>query len=119
MYAIADRDDALASRFLMQGADSDDVDKSGWCALHFAAQNCSKTAVGKLLKAGAKLEQRDQYGNTPLWCATMSYYGHEEVISTLLAAGADPDAENKGGISPRSLANTIANHDTVKFFENL
>ena len=118
MNAIIDGDDARASALLEQGADPDDADKAGWCTLHFAAQNCSEKSVELLVNAGANLELRDQHGNTPLWRATMSYKGSAEVISILLEAGADPDAANKSGISPRSLAKTIANYDAAKFFED-
>lgn len=116
MNATIDSDDAQVSSLLRQGADPDDIDNSGWCALHFAAQNCSKTLVEMLVDARANLELRDKHGNTPLWRAIMSYKGEAEVISALLEAGADPDAANKSGISPRALANTIANYDTAQFF---
>ena len=115
--AIIDGDDELATTLLGQGADPDEVDNSGWCALHFAALNCSKKSVEILIDSGANLDLRDQNGNTPLWRATMSYRGEDEVISTLLQAGANPDADNNNGISPRSLANTIANYDGDRFFE--
>jgi ankyrin repeat protein len=118
MNAVTDGDEARTRKLLDQGAEPDDIDKAGWCALHFAAQDCSQKLVEMLVNAGASLELRDRHGNTPLWRATMNYKGGAEVISTLLEAGANPDAENKSGISPRSLANTIANYDTEKFFEN-
>lgn len=117
MNAVIDGDDARVRRLLDEGAEPDDVDKAGWCALHFAAQECSETMVKMLLNAGAKLELREKYGNTPLFRAVSNYRGGAEVVSILLAAGANPDAENKSGISPRAAANTIANHDTAKFFE--
>ena len=118
MNAVIDGYEARTHRLLDEGAKPDDVDRAGWCALHFAAQDCSQKLVKMLVDAGANLELRDKYGNTPLWRATSNYKGGAEVISTLLEAGANPDAENKSGISPRSAANTIANYDTAKFFEN-
>ncbi|MBT8417309.1 MAG: ankyrin repeat domain-containing protein [Silicimonas sp.] len=118
MNAVVDGDDARVRRLLDDGAEPDDVDKAGWCALHFAAQECSEKMVKMLVKAGANLELREKYGNTPLWRAVSNYRGGAEVISTLLEVGANPDAENKSGVSPREMANTIANYDTAKFFEN-
>ncbi len=118
MNAVVDGDDARVRRLLDHGANPDDVDKAGWCALHFAAQECSETMVRMLVDAKANLELREKYGNTPLWRAVSNYKGGAEVISTLLKAGANPDAENKSGNSPRSIANTIANYDAAKFFEN-
>ena len=42
--------------------------------------------------------------------------GAGEVVRALVAAGADPDAENNYGASPRSLASTVANYDLMRFF---
>lgn len=46
----------------------------------------------------------------------LTIVGEAECISVLLAAGADPDSDNDYGVSPRSLAYTIANYDMPKFF---
>ncbi len=118
MNSVIDGDEARVRRLLDEGAEPNEVDKANWCALHFAAQECSDTMVKMLVNAGANLELRDKYGNTPLWRAVSNYRGDTEVISTLLEAGANPDAENKSGISPRAAANIIANYDTAKFFRN-
>ena len=116
--AVIDGDDARVRRLLDRGAEPDDVDNAGWCALHFAAQECSETMVRLLLDAGASLELRESYGNTPLWRAVSNYRGGAEVISILLEAGANPDADNKNGISPRAASNTIVNYDSAKFFRS-
>lgn len=71
-----------------------------------------------LVDVGANLELRDGYGNTPLARATFSSRGDGEVITILLEAGANPDATNEHGNSPRSLAKMIANYDIAKLFEN-
>ena len=118
MNAVIDGEDARVRRLLEEGAEPDEVDNAGWCALHFAAQECSETLVKMLVSAGANLELRENYGNTPLMRAVSNYRGGAEVISTLLEAGANPDAQNKSGISPRASANTIANYDAAKFFED-
>ena len=36
----------------------------------------------------------------------------------LLKNGANPDIENNNGVSPKSLARTIANYDVRRFFNN-
>jgi uncharacterized protein len=90
---------------------------SGWAALHCAAQaNCSATA-SLLVEAGADLELRDVFGNTPLWRATMAFKGNGSVIKLLLGAGANPNTENKSGVSPAALANTIGNYNVAQFYE--
>ena len=91
--------------------------KQGWAALHCAAQaNCSATA-SLLVEAGADLELRDVFGNTPLWRATMAFKGNGSVIKLLLGAGANPNTKNKSGVSPVSLANTIGNYNVAQFYE--
>ncbi|MBN9258886.1 MULTISPECIES: ankyrin repeat domain-containing protein [unclassified Mesorhizobium] len=115
--ATIDRERVKAQRLLESGADPNAVDKAGWSALHFAAQNCDAELVQLLVRAGAALETQDGNGNSPLWRAVMSYRGGAEAITPLLNAGANPDAANLHGVSPRSLASTVANYDTAKFFE--
>ncbi|MFD1341993.1 ankyrin repeat domain-containing protein [Litorisediminicola beolgyonensis] len=118
MNAVIDGDAARARKLLEDGADPDVVDKAGWSALHFAAKECSQDLVKMLVEAGANLELRDRHGNTPLWRATLNYKGGAEAISSLLEAGADPDAENRNGISPRAMADIVANYDKAKFFKD-
>jgi ankyrin repeat protein len=65
---------------------------------------------------GASVSSRDENGNTALSNAVYAYQGGPDCISLLLDAGADPDLANNYGVSPRSLAQNIANYDTRKFF---
>lgn len=98
------------------GASVNLKDKAGWTALHFAAQENAAAIVGELLKAGADVDAGDENGNTPLSNAVFYYRGDAETVTPLLAAGAQPDKENLHGISPRALAESIANYDVRKFF---
>ena len=75
--------------------------------------------VDALLAAGADVDRRNTFGGTALFVAVMNSYGRGAVIEQLLAAGADPDAENASGDSPRSMAQTIANHDVEQFFPDV
>jgi ankyrin repeat protein len=75
--------------------------------------------VKLLLKAGAAVDPRDSYGNTPLWRAVFQSEGDGEVIQLLRKAGADPYIENKHGNSPLKLARTIDNYDVRQFFSDL
>lgn len=56
-------------------------------------------------------------GNTPLWEAVMQYKG-DGFLSNTFENGANPDIENNNGVSPKSLARTIANYDVRRFFNN-
>src|SRR5207244_1940763 len=55
-----------------------------------------------LLDRGARVEARDNAGNTPLHEAV--YEGREDVVRLLMARKADPDAANKVGATPLYLA---------------
>src|SRR5437660_172287 len=115
--AVIDREAALVGRLLATGANPNSVDHPGWSALHFAAQDNDADMVRTLMRYGASHSLRDAHGNTALARAVFSYRGEAECISVLLEAGADPDEANDHGVSPRSLAFTIANYDARKFFE--
>ncbi|KAK3248364.1 hypothetical protein CYMTET_42167 [Cymbomonas tetramitiformis] len=74
--------------------------RSGGTLLHAAASDGAYFAVSKILEMlstgladGALLEQRDDEGRTPLFCAAQS--GHAQVAAALLAAGAQRDARSK------------------------
>lgn len=104
-------------RLIGQGVDPNEADKQGWTPLHFAAQRRSPDAAKVLLDHGVTVDLQDQYGNTPLLRAVFESKGEGEMIALLLACGADPDLANTHDVSPRSLANTIANHDVARWFK--
>ena len=93
-------------------------DSDGFTALHFAAMESQAEVVSILVAVGAEVDARDRWGNTPLWRAVFNSRGHGETVLALLAAGADPDLANKSGVSPRALADKIANYDVRQFFES-
>lgn len=59
-------------------------DFRGWYPLHYAVQNNLLKVIGLLVKQGAILEAKDDYGNTPLWRAVFASEGRGEVIKLLL-----------------------------------
>jgi ankyrin repeat protein len=112
-YAVVDGDVAGVRAALAEGADPGAVDGAGWTPLHFAAQAQEPVIVEELLAAGTSVDVPDGQGNTALWRAVFSYRGDPAVLRLLLAAGADADLENGHGISPRGLAQRIANYDVA------
>jgi ankyrin repeat protein len=60
-----------------------------------AASSGDLARVTELLAQGARVDQRDDQGFTPLEYAAM--YGHEAIFDALLATGADPHATNSLG----------------------
>jgi uncharacterized protein len=99
------------------GDEVNSADGEGSTPLHFAAQRQRADVAAALIEAGADLDARNRFGNTPLWGALFNVRdGDGEAVRVLLAAGADPEAENNYGASPRSLASEVANYDLMRFF---
>jgi uncharacterized protein len=104
------------SELLASGADLDAADTQGRTPLHLAAQEWQVDVAELLCDAGAAVDSTDAFGNTPLWRATFESRGRGEMIRLLLDHGADADRANGSGVSPRQLAETIANYDVRQFF---
>ena len=64
-------------------------------ALHAAAEEGYLRAVNRLIRDGARIDQVDESGNTPLLQAVRS--GHYDIVQALLTAGAAVDARDKDG----------------------
>jgi len=118
-YAAADGKLEEVIRLLAAGANPNAQDDNGWSPLHFAAQAVSPGATEALLAAGAQTELRDSFGNTALSTAVFESRGNGSVIQMLRCAGADPHAANSSGVTPLSLARTIANFNVRQFFTDL
>jgi ankyrin repeat protein len=115
-YAAASGDAEEVARLLARGANPGEKDAVEFTPLHFAAQEQHARAVEVLLEAGADIAATDRWGNTPLWRAVFTAHGNGNVSSstaTLLAAGADPDAPNNSGVSPRRLAERMGLADLI------
>ena len=118
-YAANESDVAKVEFLIRDGSDVNLPDKNGWTPLHFAAQSRSVKIAKLLVDAGAHVDPTDAFGNSPLWRATFSSNGSGDVIRFLRSHGADPALENESGVSPVSLARTIANYDVAQYFSDL
>ena len=70
--------------------------------LYAVTEKASEEIVSAILAAGAKVDQPDVNGMTPLLAATD--IGSEKIMELLLNAKADPDLGDRRGITPLALA---------------
>lgn len=118
-YAVADRNLERVKELIRKGMSVNLADRNGWTPLHFAAQNYDEGIARLLLDSGASVDPRDANGNTPLSTAVFNSRGRGELIGLLRQRGAAATSMNKFGVSPVSLARTIANFDVARFFNDL
>lgn len=116
-YTTKDGDIELSEELLRHGADANAQDKNLEGPLHFAAREYQLEAAKRLMDAGARVDIQDVHGNTPLFRAVYGSRGRGEMIKLLLSRGANKNLANKHGVSPESLANTIANHNVRQFLQ--
>jgi ankyrin repeat protein len=80
---------------LIKGAtDLNAAGEDGWTALHYAANYDRREIADLLITAGAKINTKGKYGNTPLHLADVN------TARLLLSAGADLEARNEDGGTP-------------------
>ncbi|MSU77012.1 MAG: ankyrin repeat domain-containing protein [Gemmataceae bacterium] len=118
-YAAADNDVDLVGQLIRSGQNINLQDNHGFTPLHFAAQQQNVEVARILLNAGAVIDAKNEHGNTALLTAVLSSRGNGELIQLLRKRGADPNATNNHGVSPASLARSIANFDIAQFFQDL
>jgi uncharacterized protein len=110
-------DDFDSVSYLVQhGANVNTMDNGGWYPIHFAVQKKLMRILVFLIENGANVNAQDKFGNSPLWRAVFSSMGDGDIIKVLLDNGADPDMNNFHEMSPRNLAETIANYNVLQFF---
>jgi hypothetical protein len=117
MYASAASRHELIGLLLERGANPEIADASGRTSLHFAAgcapeelfpvEALSPETADRLVRAGAVLDTRDRYGNTPLHCSVWA--GRVDVARVLLELGADPGIRNSDDLAPVDLASQGVN----------
>jgi ankyrin repeat protein len=85
----------LVPLLLTHGAKVDSVDIDGYSALMWSTQNCKDGAIASvLLRYGAQVNLKTKDGSTALSVA--AFYGNEDAVHVLIAAGADINIESRG-----------------------
>lgn len=79
-------------RLIDQGADVNDLNKSGDTALMMAAEDGQGDVCELLIAKGVDVNAQNKSGETALMKA--AYFGHRKVCELLIAKGADVNAQN-------------------------
>jgi ankyrin repeat protein len=95
--AVEARDPAWVATLLSKGVTVNPKDKGGRTPLHAAALAGDAESASLLLRAGAKANAADAERETPLMLANPYQEGYDAVVTTLLAAKADPHAVDARG----------------------
>jgi hypothetical protein len=107
MAACVDGDVDSVTRLLDKGASVDVQDDEGYTALHLAVLWNHRNPIDFLLTRGADPNIVNRHGNGPLWAAVMEPKVGNEIIESLIDAGADAFQANAAGFSPIELAKEI------------
>jgi len=89
MWAVAQKQSAVAEALVRGGADVHGGSRSGFTPLMFAAQQGDVDSVRMLLRAGAKVDDRQEGAPTALVIA--SAMCHVQAVNLLLENGANPN----------------------------
>ncbi|KAI9110703.1 hypothetical protein K1719_018141 [Acacia pycnantha] len=81
-----------------------------------AARHGDVKKLETLLKRGASVQYRDQYGLTALHAAAMK--GHKEMVSMLTETGLDLECEDEEGHAPLHMAVESGDQETVQVLVN-
>jgi uncharacterized protein len=100
--AAAGNDAARVDELVGTGSSPNETDDDGYAGLHYAAMNGNLPIIAVLIKAGARIDQRDRLGNTPLCLAADRE--QNEAAKLLVSAGADVNAQNRDGTTPLMIA---------------
>lgn len=93
-------------------------DINGFTPLMLCVQNGRIDMIDYLIEHNADVNQINNIGNTALFYAVFYSKNQTEIIEKLLKAGADINIQNKSGVSPLTLANSMANDRVSKFLQN-
>ncbi|MFC1726805.1 ankyrin repeat domain-containing protein [candidate division KSB1 bacterium] len=102
----------LAAAGCGQQKNSDTAPKPPGVSLQIAALQGNVDAVRQHIKAGSELNEKDEYGSTPLITAIV--FGKTEAAKALIDAGVDLKITNNTGATPLHIAAFFCRTDIVK-----
>ena len=90
----------------------DDVNKTGWTPLHYAATAGNVPLMAALLEKHAYIDAESPNGTTPLMMAAQ--YGTPSAVKLLLEEGADPLLKNQLGLSAIDFAQRVQRQESAE-----
>ncbi len=115
--AVIHNDKDLVIKLINNGLDVNELDDNGYSPLHYATQDYLIDITRILLNNSASVDIKDGNGNTPLSNAVFYFTKDPTLIDLLLTKGANKYAENNYGVSPYSLAKSIANYPVFQYLK--
>jgi ankyrin repeat protein len=103
-YAVFSSDPRLIDELIARGVDPNGLDDDRMSPLAWAVIGNNIGTVRALLARGAQVNTVDNFGMTPLLYAASIDFGDTTVMEQLIAAGADPAAKNRDGLTALDLA---------------
>lgn len=97
--------------------DVNSQDADGKTPLHFSAIHGQLEIAKILIQYGAGIDIKDKNGNTPLSDAVFYSHGFKDIILLFKEHGADPNLRNNYEMSPKELAESIANYNLSYLFQ--
>jgi len=97
-------------------ANVNNQDKNGKTPLHFASIYNQLEIAKTLIQYGADVNLKDENGNTPIFDAIFNSKGNTGIILLLKENNARYLDPNNYGVSPKELAEKIANFDVTYIF---
>lgn len=112
--------DLNSPEFLKMIKNLKDINKKfqkGMSLLHFATEYGELKLARKLLKFGISVDEKNDFGNTPLWIAVFNSKGNYKLIELLLRHGANPNSINNANNTPLKFAEKIQDEELIKILK--
>lgn len=94
------------------GVDVNAPGPDGTTALHWAVYNDNLALVERLVRAGARVDVKNEFGSSPI--AEAANVGNAKVLEVLLEAGADADTLGADGETPLMIVARSGNVDAAR-----
>ncbi|RZJ67749.1 MAG: ankyrin repeat domain-containing protein [Flavobacterium sp.] len=109
--------DIHSDTFFSEVEKLNDVNKKfqkGFNLLHLACEYHNLKLATRLLERNIHVDDKNKFGNTPLWIAVFNSKGRYELVDLLLSFNADPNSVNNAGNSPIKFAETIGDETLIR-----